>query len=85
MEHDGHEIKVKDMKLPCKTLEDIKIPLHIDGDLALFLYNAVSILSQGMSEHGLMHMGLHAHTAPKLERFMEDVEERINPDKWKPE
>lgn len=70
------------LKLPKGTLVDIKVPLHLDGDVASFIHNCVAMTLRHTDRETQHTLGLHEFTEPKLVQFMRDIEERIDPDNW---
>lgn len=53
-------------KISCETYATIKIPVLLDGDVALAIYNCITFsLAFGFNP------GVCTHSAPKLEAFTE--------------
>ena len=63
-----------------KELEKIKINITIDGDLAATILNVfVWMYAHGFleEEENIIYCG---HTIPKLEKLLEQLEDRVDPD-----
>lgn len=62
----------------CQVLEEIKVYLKIDGDVAAFINNACTFAASVMSEEEAYMLGLHDHMKPKLHDALAHIRERVN-------
>lgn len=60
------------------VLEEIKIPVVLDGDLAATIFNAFKFVHEVGGDEGMFRVLFCEHAIPKLNAFIDTIENELD-------